>query len=404
MRIFLTFLFSCLLLPCTAQKAYKEVKASLKAKKYKEALSQTDKLRKDSLYKNDPKLCHFSIEANKGLNDAENTKLYLKKSYDTLTFFSTTHQIVEECVRLHQLQSQKTDSLTKFAYKDFRFVKEQLQQYYPNLSAAARYFYKKQKYEEAMKYLRCSIDLQNSELGQAVQLSPKPKNNATVYLASAYFAKNYAEVFRYEDQALCDTAFRPTTIEYLACSAKELADTIRYKQYLQKGWAEYPDNHFFFTHLADYYTKQADYTTLLGIAQKQKEQGHTLSSALFAETLAHFNLQQYDSCIVDARSLIQSDTSNVEAHYYIGASYVAKASMVNFPEKVTTGTIYRRALKKQHEFYELAEPELETFRALRPNESQLWASLLYKVYFSLNRGKKFEEIEKMLISTRSSAQ
>ena len=67
--------------PATAQKAFKTVNTALKDKKYADAVKAIQNLRKDSVLKHSPKIEIFTIEANKGLNDAENTKLYLKKSY-----------------------------------------------------------------------------------------------------------------------------------------------------------------------------------------------------------------------------------------------------------------------------------------------------------------------------------
>lgn len=83
--LLLSFLLLCVL-PCSAQKAFKPVTTALKAKNYKEAIQQINKLRADSTYCNNAKLCIYSIEANSGLNDAQNMKIYLKQSYDTLAF------------------------------------------------------------------------------------------------------------------------------------------------------------------------------------------------------------------------------------------------------------------------------------------------------------------------------
>ena len=92
------------MLPCSAQKAFKPVTNALKAKNYKEAIQQINKLRADSTYRNNLKLCLYSIEANRGLNNAENTKIYLKKSYDTIAFFSTTNEIISEAIQLNLLE------------------------------------------------------------------------------------------------------------------------------------------------------------------------------------------------------------------------------------------------------------------------------------------------------------
>ena len=91
-------------LQASAQRAFKPVRTALKAKNYKEAVNQVNKLRQDSTYKYNTDLCLLSMEAQKGLNDAENTKLYLKQAYDTVAFFSTTRLIVQEAVRVDSIE------------------------------------------------------------------------------------------------------------------------------------------------------------------------------------------------------------------------------------------------------------------------------------------------------------
>ena len=104
MKKFFLLLSVFMCLTCMAQKAFKPVTTALKAKNYKEALQQIGMLRKDSLYRENTKLCVYAIEAQRGLNDAENMKLYLKQNYDTLSFFSTTYEIVREAIRLDSIE------------------------------------------------------------------------------------------------------------------------------------------------------------------------------------------------------------------------------------------------------------------------------------------------------------
>ena len=39
---------------------------------------------------------------------------------------------------------------------------------------------------------------------------------------------------------------------------------------------------------------------------------------------------------------------------------------------------------------------METYRRLRPEEREKWAPGLYRIYFNLNMGKQFEEIDKVM--------
>ena len=207
------------MLPCSAQKAFKPVTNALKAKNYKEAIQQINKLRADSTYRNNLKLCLYSIEANRGLNNAENTKIYLKKSYDTIAFFSTTNEIIREAIQLNLLERELEKQEGKKP-KQTRLVCEQLQKYFPNLNAAARYYYKKEKYKEAMPYLRICLDLPHTELGQSAHLSTRgDEQNAIFYLISAFCTKQYGEVTRYDSLALSPVATRPTIMKYLSLTA-----------------------------------------------------------------------------------------------------------------------------------------------------------------------------------------
>ena len=39
---------------------------------------------------------------------------------------------------------------------------------------------------------------------------------------------------------------------------------------------------------------------------------------------------------------------------------------------------------------------METFRKMAPEEEDKWAAPLYRIYLNLNKGKEFEEIDRLL--------
>lgn len=385
-------------LSLSAQKALKEVRSSLKSNNYKEALTKIEKLRADSSLRDDPRLCLYSIEANRGLNDAENTKLYLKKAYDTVAFFSTTRQIVEQAVRLDSMEAAALeDAQRRFKYKNYKTVSESVLQYYANLGAGASYFYRKGKYAEAMPYMCLSLDLLASPLGVHLALPDKHRTaGAALYLTAAYYAKQYGEVNRYDTLALQEQRMHALCLECLAFTAREQKDNAAYRGYLETGWKAYPEMPVFFSNLADYHSARKEYVELLQIAQVQRAAGHTPNAALLAETIARFNLGQYDSCVAVAAQLIALDSLNAEAYYYKGASYIAQADAVDLPENVTAGPLYRKVMKQRRALLAQAEPEIEAYRTLSPKEQSVWAPILYRIYYALNRGKKFAEIEKVM--------
>lgn len=395
MRYSFLLFFMLVVVPCGAQKAFRPVKDAVKAKNYKEAINQIGKLRADSAYRANSKLCLYSIEANRGLNDAENTKLYLKKEYDTVAFFSTTAQVITEAVRLDSIERAlhaNADKVTKNA----RYAVEQLQRYFPNMRVAGRYFYKKQKFEEAMRYMRVCLDLPQTPVGKRANLpDDDARTTAALYLSCAYNTQNYPEVHRYADLALQEPRFNCSVLKYLAYTAEAEADTAEYKKRLHEGWEKHPDDNEFFIRLADFYRTNRLNKEVLQIASVQLAKDSLDKAALLAQCLAHFDLLSFDSCVIDGQKLLAVDSTSIDAHYYIGASYVYKAEQVQMPDKLLSAS-YRKALAKRQSYYKQAETALETYRQLAPDMQKRWAPLLYKVYLALNRGKKFAEIEKIL--------
>lgn len=47
-------------------------------------------------------------------------------------------------------------------------------------------------------------------------------------------------------------------------------------------------------------------------------------------------------------------------------------------------------------FYEKAKPYYEKARELKPDQKDLWLNGLYRVYYNLQMGPEFEEIEKLM--------
>ena len=46
--------------------------------------------------------------------------------------------------------------------------------------------------------------------------------------------------------------------------------------------------------------------------------------------------------------------------------------------------------------YQKACPYLERYRELAPDQKEKWGMPLYKIYYNLNMGKKFEEMDKII--------
>ncbi len=382
-------------LPCVAQKALKPAAEALKQKKYKETITQVEKLRADSLLRDNVKLCLYSIEANRALNDAENTKIYLKQACDTAALFSTTRQILREAQRIDSIETVLQAEQGKKP-KQERLTIELAKRYFPNILAASRFYYYKKNYTEAMNYLDMALQLPISPLGQKASLSSANDTTyAAMYVMSACESKQYAAVHRYDSLALTMNAARPAVLKALIHTAQAENDDAAYCDRLSQGWQEYPHDAQFFTQLADYYNTKRQYDETLRLAARQLQVDSLSAMAHYARCVACYELQRYDSCAASAADVMRLDSANAQAYYYSGASHVAQAEAFVMPSKPASRA-YKEAFEKRQQIYRLAETDLETYRTRCPEEQKLWAPLLYKVYLALNRGKKFAEIEALV--------
>lgn len=378
----------------SAQKAFKPVKSALKDKKYADAMKAIQTLRKDSLWANHPQLTIFSIEAYKGLNDAENMKLYLKRSYDTLAFFSTTLQIVKESMQLDSIERAQANNGGK--RKNRKYVAENIQKYFPNLNAGARFLYKKGKYAEAIPYFETILDLPHTPVGQETKLPIKAESTiAALQLICAFNAKAYDHVERYTSLALSDSISHPFVLRCLAMKSEATSDTAAYRKWLETGLKGYPQQPFFFVHLADYHLSNNRYKVVMRLSENMLEKDSTNYAALLARCNASFHLSDYEQCISSAKQLSVTDSTNADAYYYKGASYAALSEQITMPDNINSAA-YRKALQQRKSYALLAEPDLEKYRELMPKEQKRWAPLLYQVYLVLNRGKKFAEIDNLM--------
>lgn len=394
------FLFAIAL---PAQKAFKPVRAQLKAKNGAQAMKLIQELEKDTTVTDKPKLYDMGKQAQILLNAVENEKAYLKQAYDTAQLFKTTLGIYDYILKCEQ-EEQRILAETGKSMKYHKDNGEVLIRYYRNLSAGGRFFYKKGDYASAMKYLRYSLDVPFMPIwggDRKVTQSQNYTDNAKLFTRSAYFCKNYEDMERYAAVILADTSQqRRSTLEFLALGAEGRNDSIRYYNLLLQGWHEYPSQPFFFTHLADFLQDHKDYKTMLELASLSEHNDTLHSIALEAKSIALLNLKRYEEAIETAKANIAADSAQTDAYYYVGAAYCKLAAEVELPVNINSSA-YRSANTQRKDYYKNAMPFLEHYRKAKPEAIEKWGPLLYRIYFTLNMGKAFDEIDKLMKAAKA---
>ncbi|MBR1713250.1 MAG: hypothetical protein IJ722_07585 [Alloprevotella sp.] len=384
--------------PVAAQKAFKPIRAYLKANNPGEALKTIEKMAADSAFAADPRLYDFGVQANVALNTALNEKIYLKQKYDTLQFFNSIYGIYDYALRCNTVELQQLaerGTPLRFANSHAQL----LHKHYKNLCSGGRYFYRKQDYTKALHYLTICLDLPKMQAlwGSAEIPADVNTKNAVLALRSAYMLHDYQTVWKYADLALlADTGIiRKNIIGYLVRTARAQADTLAYLKYLRLGLDENPAEPFFFTELTDYHTARGDYKASLALADEMLGKDSLNALFLTSKALSLMNLGRHREAIDCATKSQAVDSTNADTYYYLGAAYYNLASAVALPNNINTKA-YRQALTERRNYYLLARPQLEKYRQLRPDDRQRWVPLLYTIYLALNQGDKFAEMERLM--------
>ena len=118
---------------------------------------------------------------------------------------------------------------------------------------------------------------------------------------------------------------------------------------------------------------------------------------LYVKGYIYHNMEDYDNALKYYKKTIEIDPTYAEAYSNIGLIYCLQAQ--NFSEKASSDVNdpkYKEDQAALKGFYEQAKPYYEKARELKPDQKDLWLNGLYRVYYNLQMGPEYEEIEKLM--------
>jgi tetratricopeptide (TPR) repeat protein len=183
----------------------------------------------------------------------------------------------------------------------------------------------------------------------------------------------------------------------MATAYKAQADTAKWVETLKEGIQKYPQHAFFFGHLIDYYSNTNKYGEAMQFADDMLNKDPNNTFYLYVKGYLYHNMKDDDKAIqfyqkkqlkliLKRRSLFNLGLINcLQAQDYASKT----TADVNDPK-------YSKEQAKIKKFYEEARPYYEKARDLKPDQKDLWIQGLYRIYYNLNLGKEFEEIDKLM--------
>ena len=362
--------------------------------KLESAEEMMNKLLLDSANRSNTKIWNTLFNVVKKQYEQGNEKLYLKQQYDTARLFITTRKMFEILERYDSVESipDKNGKINlKYRVKHADF----LNQYRSNLYNGGTFFIKKQNYKEAYAMLDIYINCASLSLFakynylQNDELLPEAAYWA-VYCG--YKMKDTKATLLHVGLAVKDTAHYVYTLQYLSETYKRENDTTLYIKYLSEGFCKYPASPFFFPRLIDYYSHEKDYNSALNIANAALQTDSTNMVYRFAKASILLNTERYTECIDISNKIILENDTLADAYLFAGLSYFNQATRLQ---------VNRNNRQQIIQNYQKACSYLERYREFTPTQVEKWGMPLYKIYYNLNMGKKFEEMDKILSESKN---
>ena len=403
MRIVLTSLLLFLSISISAQtRALKEANSLLKTNKLPAAEKAIDVLLLDSTLKDLPETWNLAGQIQRRIHETENQKAYLHKKYDTLLLYNSALKMVKyflKCDDLAQIPNHKGKIKNKFRKANSQLVYNER----ANLINGGNYYMASEKEADrrkAIDFFDAYIESGLHPILESLQASKKD----TLIPNVAYFAcltalkvSDYELVKKYASYALNSSEYAKYAMELISTAYLQQGDTVKYLESLKEGIQKYPEDRFFFANIVDLYIKEDRIDEAMSVTNEILSQNPNNAYNLYLKGYLFQIQKQYDEAIDVYNQAISIDSVYAEAYSGIGLVYCIKAQ--DYSTKASTNVNsadYQKDQDVMKGFYLKAKDAYEKARQLRPDQNELWLNGLYRVYYNLNMGEEFNEIEQLL--------
>lgn len=388
----ITLTIGCIFLSviCVAQRRQiGDARTILKSgKNFDKAEQMMTELLKDSANLENMRIYDVWLEAVEKQYGQLNEQMYKKEKVDTVKLFTLTKRMFTVAERLDSLDM-IPDKKGKVNLQYRKNNSERLMTYRPNLFFGGAYYVRKSDFNKAFDFFETYIDCAQQPLFEVQDLvNTDARMGEAAYWASysGYRLNDPVKTLRYLELARRDSAKLESTLQYAAEAWRMLKDDTQYQAMLWEGFRLNPLSAYFFPRLIDSYTARGNYEQALGVANEAIRTDSLNQLFLFAKSTMQLNLRQYAECLKTSEQLINLNSEMADAYYNAGTACL----------NIVLNMDSRKHKKQIKRMYQRALPYMEAYRRLAPQEKDRWAPALYRIYFNLNMGKQFDEIDKLL--------
>lgn len=352
-------------------------------------------------------------------SEKEMENAYLRKPYDTLQVYNSALNMCRyyfKCDELAQIPNEKGKVKNKYRKPNSSTI---LAERGNLINGGIQYYNRylenenKEDGEKALSFFGTYVDI----AGHPMFAEDATVKADTLLPQIAYYAamvatrlEDYPGVLKYAPYAKDDKEVGKYAMEFVSLALKAQGETDKWVASLQEGVQKYPDHQFFFGNLIDYYSNNNKYDEAMKFADDMLAKDPNNSFYLYVKGYLYHN--QYtvlkeekkddevaaalEKAIEFYQKTTEVDPNYAEAYSNLGLVYCLQAQ--DYSEKSTTDVNdpkYKEDQEVLKTFYEKARPCYEKARELQPDKKELWLNGLYRVYYNLEMGPEFEEIEKL---------
>ena len=334
----------------------------------------------------------------KRINEKEMEKAYLRQAYDTLRVYNSIldmYKYFVKCDELAQVPNEKGKVKNKFRKANSAIMLTER----PNLINGGIQYFNLEKNADALKFFATYVESASYPMLADQNILEKD----TILPQVAYYATLAADrigdkeaIMKYAPFALKNKDGGKFAMQLMSDAYKAKGDTAKWVESLKEGILKFPENQYFFANLVDYYSGSNQASKAMEFADDMLAKDPNNKLYLYVKAYLYHNMKDYDKAIEFYKKTIEADSEYAEAFSNLGLVLIMRAQ--EYSDKATTDINdpkYAEAQAVVKKFYEQAKPYYEKARALKPDQKDLWAPGLYRVYYNLNMGPEFEEIEKL---------
>ncbi len=332
-------------------------------------------------------------------SEKEMEKAYLRQPYDTMQVYNSALNMCKyffKCDELAQIPNEKGKIKNKYRKPNASAILGER----GNLINGGIQYFNQDKNKEALDFFGTYVSL----IEQPMFADNEQVKGDTLMPQIAYYAslaamklEDYPSVLKYAPYAKDDKEVGKYAMEFVSTALKAEGDTAKWVTSLQEGVQKYPEHPFFFGNLIDYYSNHKKFDEAMEFTDKMLAKDPNNAFNLYVKGYIYHNMEDYDNALAYYKKTIEADPTYAEAYSNIGLIYCLQAQ--NFSEKASSDVNDPQYAEDQATlkgFYEQAKPYYEKARELKPDQKDLWLNGLSRVYYNLQMGPEYEEIEKLM--------